>query len=273
MAVNYAEKFSDRVDEAFFLNSLSEGTVNRDFEFTGVETVKVFSIPTTAMTDYTTSGSNRYGTPAELENAVQTMTLTQDRSFTFTIDRKSVDDTMGTMAAGEALARQLRLEVIPEIDIYRFGAQCAAAGTISSPLAIDATNAYSAFLSGTATVGNLKAPIQGRVCVCGYTYYNALKLDNKFVKQSDLSQQIALTGQIGMVDGIPIILVPDSYLPENVAFFITNALATTSPIKLSDYKIHDNPPGINGFLVEGRVRYDAFVLDNKANAIYVHMVA
>lgn len=34
------------------------------------------------------------------------------------------------------------------------------------------------------------------------------------------------------------------------------------------YKTHDNPPGINGALVEGRICYDAFVLENKAKAIY-----
>ena len=50
-------------------------------------------------------------------------------------------------------------------------------------------------------------------------------------------------------------------------------MATTSPVKLSEYKIHDNPPGINGWLVEGRVYYDAFVLENKKSAIYVFKTA
>ena len=38
--------------------------------------------------------------------------------------------------------------------------------------------------------------------------------------------------------------------------------------KLQDYRIHSDPPGISGSLVEGRVVYDAFVLQNKAKAIY-----
>ena len=76
---------------------------------------------------------------------------------------------------------------------------------------------------------------------------------------------------MGTIDGIPIIAVPKSYLPESVNFIILNKSATTAPVKLSEYKIHDNPPGINGWLVEGRVYYDAFVLNNKKNAIYVHM--
>jgi hypothetical protein len=36
-------------------------------------------------------------------------------------------------------------------------------------------------------------------------------------------------------------------------------------------KVSENPPGINGWLVEGRVVYDAFVLESKKNGIYVHV--
>ena len=44
--------------------------------------------------------------------------------------------------------------------------------------------------------------------------------------------------------------------------------ATVAPTKLEDYKVHEDPPGISGALVEGRINYDAFVLDNKAKGIY-----
>ncbi|MCI6998042.1 MAG: hypothetical protein MR936_14995 [Eubacterium sp.] len=39
-------------------------------------------------------------------------------------------------------------------------------------------------------------------------------------------------------------------------------------VNLEDYKVHQDPPGISGPLVDGRICYDAFVLDNKAKAIY-----
>jgi hypothetical protein len=45
--------------------------------------------------------------------------------------------------------------------------------------------------------------------------------------------------------------------------------ATASHMMLR-YEPGANPPGINGWLVEGRVVYDAFVLDSKKNGIYVH---
>ena len=49
--------------------------------------------------------------------------------------------------------------------------------------------------------------------------------------------------------------------------------ATVAPLKLQDYRIHADPPGISGSLVEGRVVYDAFVLQNKAKAIYYQAIA
>lgn len=51
-------------------------------------------------------------------------------------------------------------------------------------------------------------------------------------------------------------------------FEYKHPVATVAPTKLEDYKIHQDPPGISGELVEGRIVYDAFVLDNKKMAIY-----
>lgn len=37
---------------------------------------------------------------------------------------------------------------------------------------------------------------------------------------------------------------------------------------IAEYKIHEDPPGISGDLIEGRVYYDAFVPKNKKKALY-----
>jgi len=42
------------------------------------------------------------------------------------------------------------------------------------------------------------------------------------------------------------------------------------PAILLRYEPCDNPPGINGWLVEGRIVYDCYVLDSKKNGVYVH---
>ena len=270
MAINYADKYSSKVDERFIQQALSHSAVNQDLEWVGVETVKVFSVPTVAMGDYTTSGSNRYGTPAELQNTVQEMKVTQDRSFTFTIDNKSQQDTMGVMAAGKALARQVDEVIVPEVDIFRFATICANAGNSATPEPITKDNAYESFLDGTIKMTDNKVPLGGRVGYIGPNFYKQIRLDSSFIKASDLAQGSLMKGQVGEIDGVALVTLPSTYLPANVEFFIAHSLATVAPIKLVDYVTHENPPGINGTLVEGRIRYDAFVFENKKNAIYVH---
>lgn len=271
MAVNYAAKYSQQVDERFKLGALTSSLVNYAFEWLGVSTVKVYSMPTATMGDYTTEGASRYGTPEELGNEVQEMTLAKDRAFTFTIDKKSEDDTMGTMEAGAALRRQIDEVVIPEIDTYRISKLVAGAdaGNIVKDTAVTKANAYEKFLAVQEILDNKKVPTGGRICICTPGYYNMLKLDEAFTKKGDMATQIAINGLVGEVDGVYFVKAPKSYFPEKVNFIITNPIVMPSPIKLAEYKIHDDAPGISGYLVEGRVRYDAFVLNKKKDAIGV----
>lgn len=76
MAINYADKYAQQIDERFNLGALTGGAVNNDYDWIGVETVKVFSVPTVAMGDYSTTGTNRYGDPTELGNEVQELKVT-----------------------------------------------------------------------------------------------------------------------------------------------------------------------------------------------------
>lgn len=270
--INYAKKYAAKIDERFSKEALSAAAVNNDYDFVGVQTIAIYSVPTSEMHDYKRAGSGRYGEPNELENTIQEMTMTMDRSFTFTIDRGNYTDTQMANSAGAALQRQLREVVIPEVDTYRFAKICANAGTTATG-ALTKTNAYDAFLDGTTAFVDKKVPLAGAVAYVSSEFYKLIKLDDAFVKKGDLAQEIVIKGQIGAIDGIPLVVLPKSYLPEGVSFFITNRIATVAPVKLSEYKIHDNPPGINGWLVEGRTYYDAFVLDNKKDAIYVHKSA
>ena len=270
---NYAQKYSSVVDEKFRLGALTNGIDNYDYDWLGVEAVNVYTIPTVAMNNYNISATgSRYGTAAELQNDIQTLTLSRDRSFTFTIDRKQTDDTMGVMDAGAALARQIDEVIIPEIDTYKLAAVATgapAANVITGAAAVSATDAYATFLAMTEKLDDGKVPQGGRVAYVTPSFYNFIKQDSGFIKTSDLSQEIVINGVVGEIDGVLIVKVPTSYMPAKTNAIITLMGSVPSPIKLTDYKVHDNPPGINGYLVEGRVRYDCFVLTNKAAAIAV----
>lgn len=269
--VNYAEKYASVVDERFKLGSLTNSLINQNFDWIGVETVKVFTRALTTLNDYKLTGANRYGTPDELGNEVQEMKITQDKSFTYTIDKKSEQDTNGTMEAAATLRENIDNLVIPEMDKYRIGKIVAGApsGHVVTK-AVTKDNAYEEFLAVQEKLDDDKAPTGGRICICTPAYHNMLKLDDSFTKVGDMATQIAIRGLVGEVDGVLVFKAPTSYFPENVDFVITNPIACPGPVKLQEFKIHDDAPGISGYLVEARVRYDCFVLKQKANAIGVH---
>ncbi len=95
-----------------------------------------------------------------------------------------------------------------------------------------------------------------------------MKKNKDIVMETDIGNDLRIKGAIAMIDGVTVIKVPESRLPENFGFLLIHPSAMVCPTKLEDYKVHKDPPGISGALVEGRIVYDAFVLDNKAKGIY-----
>lgn len=269
MAINYAEKYSPKVDEKFKLESKTQALVNNEYDFVGAKTVNVYTVNTVAMGDYTRSGSNRYGTPDELDTDIQELTMGQDRAFTFTIDKLNQDETNNALEVGKALARQLRERVIPEIDTYRLGKIAENAGE-SKTEALDKTNIYDAIVDGTEHLDDKEVPVEGRKLVVTPEIYKFMKQSDDIILDTETSNEQRRRGVVGFMDGMEVTKVPSSRMPDGKGFIITHPVATVSPIKLADYKIHRDAPGISGALAEGRLYYDAFILDNKKDAIYYH---
>ena len=265
--INYADKYSNILDEKFKVESKSDIAVNQDYDFVGAKTVKIQSVNTVELSNYTRSGSNRYGTPNELDNAIQEMTMSQDKSFTFTIDKMNEDETNGALNAGKALNRQIRERVIPAVDAYRFGVMANNAGH-KETLTLSASNVYGAIVDATSYLDDREVPMDGRILVVTSATYGLMKKSKDIVMETEVGMDMKVKGVIGSLDGMTIVKVPSNRLPEGFQFLITHKIATTAPVKLAEYKIHTDAPGISGSLVEGRVYYDAFVLDNKKDAIY-----
>ena len=267
---NLATKYANKADERFSKESQAMLAVNSDFEFTGANTVKVYSIPVVAMSDYQRNGSNRYGTPSDLTRNVQSLTVTKDRAFSFIIDKGDKVQSEMVSDAGKALARQIREVWVPEFDTYVFRvlADAATASGNTDTTTATTSNAYSLFLNAMEKLGNQNVPDKGRVCFCSCKFANLLKQDSAFMRYGDAAQQMLIRGVIGEVDGCKIVKVPSGRLPSGCSFILTHPMAATAPRQLEEYKTHDNPPGISGWLVEGRVIYDCFVLGEKRSAIF-----
>lgn len=275
--INLTTKFQPYTDEQFSTESKRELLTNQDFTWTGAHTVKVYKISTATMTDYGRTGPassnwSRYGAVASLDATTEEMTLTKDRSFTFAVDKLDEDETAQQLAAASALARQQREVVIPEVDKYVYGVMTTNAGTKPAALALTAANIYEEILKGTKVLDDEEVPETGRVLVVTPATYLLMKKCSDITMETDIGNDMRLKGVIGMLDGMAVQKIPASRLAENFGFMIAHPCATVAPVKLDDYKVHQDPPGISGSLVEGRICYDAFVLDNKVKAIYYQAV-
>lgn len=273
--VELITSFKSYVDEMFTTESKRSLITNQDFNFINAKTVKVYKVSTAKMNDYNRTGAlngSRYGDVQTLDATTETMTLTKDRSFTFEIDKLDQEETANVLESGKALARQLREVVIPEIDKYTYNVMCENAGTTVTS-ALNTSNVYNAILEATNILDDNEVPETNRFLLVTPDTYLLMKKSKDITMDTDIGNELRLKGVIGIIDGMQVIKVPKGKLPENIGFLVAHPVATVNPVKLEEYKVHKEPQGISGSLVEGRICYDAFVLDNKAKAIYLHKIA
>lgn len=278
MAIELATQYLGYVDELFKAESKRDLLTNQDFTWDGAHAVKVYRVSTAAMNDYGRTGAlegnwSRYGKVESLDATTQTLALSKDRAFTFAIDKLDADETKQQLQAAGALARQLREVSIPEIDAHVYAKMVDGAGIKPAAQALSAENIYDAITAGSLALDDAEVPDTERMLVVTPATYQLMKKSPEITMETDVSDAQRKQGVIGMIDGLTVIRVPASRLPEGFGFMIAHPAATVAPLKLEEYRIHEDPPGISGALVEGRVVYDAFVLENKKSAIYYHAIA
>jgi len=278
MAINLASKFETKTSELLKARRKSEAFTNQDWSWDGVNAINVYTLTDPTMGNYNAAGSsNRYGNPTEVEDTIQTFTLTRDRSWTKTIDKKNYADTQMVRKPGKYLAQATKNVLVPEIDTYIFatlGTAGATAGrdNIVADAATTAANAYVNFLAINAAVTDSESPEEGRVAAMTAAYYNFLK-QSGFVLASDSAYGNLKSGDLGTVDGVKIVVVPSNRMPSNTDLILSHPSVCVAPEKLVDYTLHNNPAGISGDLLEYRHRYDAFVDTNRVNCIGIHKTA
>lgn len=273
MAIELVTRFLPYVDELFSTESKKSLLTNQDLTWTGAHTIKVYKVTTATMNDYGRSGPasgnwSRYGAVQGLDATTEEFTLKKDRSFTFAIDKLDKDETGDQLAAASALARQVREVVIPEVDTYVYGVMTADAGHKPVAVALTADNIYTEIIKASNALDNAEVPETGRVILVTPDVYILMKQCKDITMETDIGNDMRLRGVISNLDGCNVIKIPSNRLPKGFGFMMAHPVATVAPTKLEDYKTHQDPPGISGELVEGRICYDAFVLENKAKAIY-----
>lgn len=277
MAQNYASAHLNKLDERFSLDSKTDIIVNKGMrlEFNGKNSVTIYNVNVVSEGDYVRSGTNRFGALVELGTGTQTFTLSQDKSFTFSIDRGNLEDSMMAQEVSKAVARQVREVSVPNTDIYRLSvlSAYATANSQQATSSLASTDVYQKILTQQAALTDAKVPQTGRVLFLTPTTHNLLKRDPEFQKDCDTSYKDLKKGIVGMVDGLTLVECPSSYFVANFGFMIVHEELLVSPTKFNSVRILDEVQGIDGWVAEGRRYYDAFIPTQKGTAVRQHKIA
>lgn len=276
---NYATDVLGKVDERFYLESKTNSIVNNGIEMefsNGNNAVTIYSMDVVAENNYLRSGTMRYGQLVELGNSVQTFVLSQDKSFSISIDRGNREDSKMVPAIDEAVKRQVREVSVPTTDIYRLGilTSYAVANSQTATSALAYTDIFQKILTQRAALLNAKVSLDDIVVYIEPTAEALLWRDPEFKAACDRSVADKATGVMGTVMGMTIVVCPVSYFVANFGFMLVSKKVLAAPTKFNEIKTGDGFPfGISGMVAFGRRYYDAFIPSNKGVAIRLHKIA
>lgn len=275
MANNLAIKYSSNLLSVWTKASILAGKLTNEYDFVGVRTVRIYSIVTVDLQNYdrTAVTGYRFGTLSEVQDEVQEVTLTQDKAFNLSIDRGNASDQLDIKKAGKVLKQQMEEKVTPATDKYgldkiaKLGGKTVVLGATTST-----SNIVGYLATAEVEMVNNNVPEEGRYAYFGATEYNKLRLSSEFMAVDKLAEDSLGRGVKGTVLSFNIVRVPDSYMPTDASFIIIHKTSAQMPFKLKTLRILSEDSAVDGWLIQGRFYYDAFVLGKRATGIYTALV-
>ncbi|MDO5548288.1 MAG: chitobiase/beta-hexosaminidase C-terminal domain-containing protein [Eubacteriales bacterium] len=186
-----------------------------------------------------------------------------------TIDKGNNLDQNMTKKAADMLRLQLNEQSTPAADKYALRRFVTMAGTIATAASAPTKdNIVDLISTGAQVLDDNLVPDGDRYVYVSSEIYKMIRLSPEFTGLEGLGVKAVAKGICGEISGLSIVRVPKSYMPEGCYFLITHKNAVLMPYKISDAKVHNDPVGVSGALIEGRHYYDAFVLGAKAAGVY-----
>ena len=270
MAVNLATKYRKQLSQPYTLESVIAGRSSEAYDWIGTKTIVLLTVVTQALGNYKRSGQNRFGTPTEVQDTKQELTLTQDKAYSITIDRGNYEDQVMAKEAGKVSKAQIAEQCVPFWDKYALSTWAAGTKNEKVHATLDKDTVYTAIVEARTAFVNNNIKIDPATCTCyiGSSSYALLLSNSHFVSADKLNKELLTKGVVGMCAGFLIVEVPDAYLPENCLMLFTHKDAVIAPRKLHSLYIRNNVQGIDGWVIEGRDYGDAFIVEAKKGGVF-----
>lgn len=271
---NLAEKNSTQLDKRFSQNSITEKWVSNQYDFDGVNAIKIWTLGEAVINDYTLNpepGVSRFGQLREVEDEINTYQLRRKRAFNQSFDETNVQDQMFVKKAQAYLKQVWDEQLVPEIDSYRLKTWADGAGQgLINTSGLTNNTIIRAMLVANAALDNKRVPRKNRVFFVPTTVAIETKLSDELKYNPAFTSNAVINGLVNIIDGTPVVTGPDDLFPAGVNFVLKYKNATVDPMKLRLLRVITNSENVAGSIMQGLIRYDSFVLAQKADGIYVH---
>ena len=270
MAVNLATKYEKQLSQPYTLESVIAGRTSDRFKWEGVKTIALLTIVTQELNDYTRTGDNRFGTPTEIQDTKQELTLTADKGFSITVDRGNYEDQMMAKESGKVAKAQISEKCVPFWDKHALSTWATKTENKKEHATVDQDTVYDCFVEARTAFTNANIKVNVNTCTCyiGSSSYAKLLKNPAFIGADNLNKALLTAGTVGSCAGFLVKEVPDSYLPESTLMLFTEKEAVLAPRKIHSLYIRDNVQGIDGVVIEGRDYGDAFIVEAKKGGVF-----
>jgi len=290
-SIALAQKYVPLLDEVYKAagkSNILEAREGIDFNFTGANTIELFELSMQGMGDYDRQNGFLGG---DVSGVWTPYTLTQDRGRSFTIDSQTNEETLG-LAFGKLAGEFLRTQVVPEVDAYTFskiaGTDGISHGTHDA--LADITHPTDELDKAIAQLNEDEVPDVGRICFVSEKFYQGIQGD---ITKTIQNTETGINRTIEVYDGVQIIRVPQKRFLSaitlktgksgqeeggyvgaatnyNLHFIMMDPEAVKKVTKHAVLRIFDPQTNqqADGWKVDYRVYYDAFVQNAKLKGVY-----
>lgn len=294
MVLKYAETFAPALEQKYAkeLASFELFQSNKQVKFIDAQTIKLPSITLSGYKDHT-RGSLGFN-QGTITNEWEPKKLAHDRSIEFVIDPMDVDETNKTVSIGNVQNTLEEEQTIPEKDSYVFSklyteaTTYAANGATISTEALTAENILEQFDSAMEKMDEAGVPGAGRLL------YVTPKVNKLLKEAKDIQRVMGVTGEgsvkrsIYDLDDVKIKVVQSARLKskynftegcvaagdaKQINFILVHPTAVIARDKYS--YINAFEPGedsrtADNYLLQSRFYMDAFLVENRANGIFIN---
>jgi hypothetical protein len=273
MAIQLHDKYRKQLTTALEYASVLSGKTSDEYEWIGVDEIKLTSIKTVPLTDYNrTSTGNRYGSLTEVEDENQSLKLQWDRSVPLVVDKGNYQEQNMLKTAGKVIRDEMNEQVKPELEQKALDMWAKNAGQYMTITDDDNGAAILVdLLQIEAALANARIPKDNRFAAVDanlmpYIRSGLTNLDN-------VTDKMMFRGIVGRVGTLNIIEVPHQDMPSGCHVLTWWKRAVVDPKTIDETKVITDSEFVSGFKINMRFRFGAFVIGKYAMGVVALLAA